>query len=94
MITGFKHKGLKELFEKGKKSKLPANHVEKINDQLTALHTAAVIDDMDIPGWALHPLKHNLKGQWAVSVYANWRIVFKFENGNAEVVDFLDYHGK
>jgi len=60
--------------------------------QLTALDTAQDIDDMDIPGFKLHPLKGKLKGRWSISVSGNWRITFEFREGNAFVLDYEDYH--
>ena len=59
---------------------------------MQALHTATGIDDMDLPGWRLHPLKGNLAGLWAVNVSGNWRVVFQFKDGHAYVVDYEDYH--
>jgi proteic killer suppression protein len=59
---------------------------------LQALHTATGIDDMDLPGWRLHPLKGNLAGLWAVNVSGNWRVVFQFKDGHPYVVDYEDYH--
>lgn len=59
---------------------------------LALLDEARSVDDMDAPGLRLHPLKGNLKGHWAVTVQANWRVTFRFEDGNAHVVDYLDYH--
>jgi proteic killer suppression protein len=56
------------------------------------LDTAAVIEDMDIPGFRLHPLKGTRKGQWAISVSGNWRITFEFRDGNVYVVNYEDYH--
>ncbi len=60
--------------------------------QLAALDTAHAIEDLDIPGYRLHPLKGNRKGIWSITVNGNWRIIFKFEDGNAYIVDYLDYH--
>jgi proteic killer suppression protein len=60
--------------------------------QLTALDTAQSIDDMDIPGFKLHPLKGKLKERWSISVSGNWRITFEFREGNAFVLDYEDYH--
>lgn len=59
---------------------------------LTALDTATEIDDMDIPGFGLHPLKGDRKGQWAVKVSGNWRITFEFRDGNAYLLEYEDYH--
>ncbi|MCF6336013.1 MAG: type II toxin-antitoxin system RelE/ParE family toxin, partial [Spirochaetales bacterium] len=64
----------------------------KLRDQLTFLNTAMSIDDMDIPGWRLHPLKGRKKNLWSITVNKNWRIVFKFEDGHAYVVNYEDYH--
>ena len=60
--------------------------------QLAALDTAREIDDMDIPGFKLHPLKGKLKGRWSISVSGNWRITFEFRDGNAFVLNYEDYH--
>jgi proteic killer suppression protein len=60
--------------------------------QLAALDTAQSIDDMDIPGFKLHPLKGKLKERWSISVSSNWRITFDFREGNAFVLDYEDYH--
>ena len=59
---------------------------------LTALDTAATIDDMDIPGYRLHPLKGKMKGRWSVSVSGQWRLTFEFNSGNVELLDYEDYH--
>jgi len=59
---------------------------------LAALDSSHEIDDMNVPGFKLHPLKGKLKGVWSVSVSGNWRITFKFENGNAHLVNYEDYH--
>lgn len=47
---------------------------------------------MNLPGWALHPLRGDRIGQWAVKVNGNWRVIFHFHHGDAEVVDYIDYH--
>ncbi len=60
--------------------------------QLTALDTATTIDDMDLPGFRLHPLKGDQKGRWAVTVNGNWRVTFEFADDDAYVIDYEDYH--
>jgi proteic killer suppression protein len=60
--------------------------------QLTALDTAQAVEDMDIPGFRLHPLKGAMRGRWSISVNGNWRITFEFQDGNAYVLDYEDYH--
>ena len=92
MIKSFRHKGLERLFHDGTKKGIQAAHSEKLTDMLDRLDAAAVVSDMGYPGSDLHPLKGNLKGQWAVKVSGSWRVVFRFEKGDAYVVDYLDYH--
>jgi toxin HigB-1 len=92
MIASIKHKGLKRLYENGDRSKLQPDLVERIADILAALDAAAGPDDMNRPSFRLHQLKGDRKGQWAVTVRANWRIVFGFDGGNVVDVDFVDYH--
>ncbi|MES9830474.1 MAG: type II toxin-antitoxin system RelE/ParE family toxin [Candidatus Thiodiazotropha sp.] len=92
MIKSFKHKGLEKFFSKGNTAGIQAEHATKINDRLAFLHAASTIEDMDKPGYRLHPLKGKLKGHWATDVSGKWRVVFKFENGNAYGVNYEDYH--
>jgi toxin HigB-1 len=92
MIESFRHKGLKRFFDHDDPKLLPPDMVERIRDILTLLDAADRAEDMNRPSLRLHPLKGKLKGFFAVTVRANWRIVFRFKDGNACDVDFLDYH--
>ena len=92
MIISFRHKGLRQFFETGSTAGVQANHAKRLRLQLVALDTAQVIDDMDIPGFRLHPLKGEMKGRWSITVNGNWRITFEFKDGNANVLDYEDYH--
>jgi proteic killer suppression protein len=92
MIQGFRHKGLRHLFEDDEGSKLPPDMLVRIRIILSVLHAAKDVAGMDIPTFRLHALKGELKGFFSVTVRANWRIVFRFEDGNAFDVDFVDYH--
>lgn len=92
MIKSFRHKGLRTLYETGKKTGVQASHVSKLRMQLAALASAQVIEDMDIPGFDLHELRGSRKGKWAISVNGNWRVTFEFRDGNAFVLDYEDYH--
>jgi len=92
MIKAFKHKGLERFFTKGIRAGIHAAHARKISDRLAFLHAATMIEDMDKPGYRLHALKGKLKGHWAIDVSGNWRIVFKFEDGDAYIVNYEDYH--
>ncbi len=92
MIVTFKHKGLEKFFCTGSTAGIQAKHVTKLQIQLTTLNEAQDVDQMDVPGWRLHPLKGSLEGHWSITVNANWRLTFRFENGNAYIVDYQDYH--
>ena len=92
MIESFRHKGLKRFYQQDDRRKLPPGMVERIAIILGALDAAATIDAMNRPSFRLHRLKGNLKDFWAVTVRANWRIVFRFEDGKAFDVDLVDYH--
>ena len=93
MIKTFKNKKLKRLFDQGDAAALPAGQAEKISDVLAALDTAEEPSEVGrFPGWRLHPLRGDLKGFWSVTITGNWRIVFRFEDGDAFDVDLVDYH--
>jgi proteic killer suppression protein len=92
MIKSFKHKGLQDFYEKGNLSGIQAQHKQKIKMQLVALDTVTVIDDLDLPGFRLHPLKGAMKGLWSIEVNKNWRITFEFKAGDVYVVNYEDYH--
>jgi len=92
MIQSFRHKGLKRLFEKGEVKGIQADQLEKIENILFVLSRARKPEDANLPGFHLHPLKGRMKGLWAVTVRANWRVTFRFEDGKACDVDLVDYH--
>ena len=92
MIKSFKHKGLERFFTKGTTAGIRTAHATKISDRLAFLHAATVVNDMDKPGYRLHELRGKLKGMYAVDISGNWRITFKFKDGNAFVVNYEDYH--
>jgi len=92
MMLSFKHKGLRQFYETGTTAGIQASHRNRLRMMLTALETATHIADMDIPGFRLHQLKGRRKGIWSISVSGNWRITFEFENGNAHIVNYEDYH--
>ena len=92
MIESFNHKGLKRLYEDGDRKLVRVDLVERISTLLTYLDAAKVIEDLDIPSLRLHPLKGQLKGFWAVTVRANWRIIFRFAEGKVSAVELIDYH--
>jgi len=92
MIESFRHRGLRQLFEEDSARGVNAEHARKIKQILAMLAAAETIEALQLPTFHLHPLKGDLKGFWAVTVRANWRIIFRFEDGRASDVDLVDYH--
>lgn len=92
MIRTIRHKGLRRLYEDADTRGVAAEHAQKLLDILGRLDAAGTVDDMDLPGFRLHPLKGNLAGLWAVTVRANWRVIFRISNGEVSDVDYTDYH--
>jgi proteic killer suppression protein len=89
MIRSFKHRGLEAFFETGSKAGIQPHHESRLRRQLKQLDRASVPQDMNLPGWRLHPLT---TGHWSVWVNGNWRLTFAFEGGDAVLVDYQDYH--
>jgi proteic killer suppression protein len=92
VIQTIRHKGLRKFYETGSTSGIQSAHASRLRLQLAALETAQAIQDMDIPGFRLHPLKGKLKERWAISVSGNWRLTFEFKDGNVHLLDYEDYH--
>ena len=92
MIKNFKHKGLRRFYHAGSISGIQAKHANKLRNQLAALDTATVIEDLDLPGYRLHPLKGKRSGTWSIEVNGNWRLTFEFDNGDVYILNYEDYH--
>ncbi|MFZ0961392.1 MAG: type II toxin-antitoxin system RelE/ParE family toxin [Terriglobia bacterium] len=92
MIMRFRHKGLERLFASGDTRGVDAQQVKRLRRLLATLATASSPMNMNIAGYQLHPLVGDRKGEWAVSVSGNWRLVFRFDGENATDVDLVDYH--
>ena len=92
VIKSFKHKGVQRFYESGSTAGIQSAHRKRLRMQLAALNTATTTADMDIPGYKLHKLKGSRKAIWSISVSGNWRITFKFEDGNAYIINYEDYH--
>jgi proteic killer suppression protein len=92
VIIGFQGRRLQRLYETGDRRRIPPNQVAKIEDILAQLDEATVPQDMNKPGFRLHPLSGDLAGFWSVSVSRNWRIIFRFDAGDVTDVDLVDYH--
>jgi proteic killer suppression protein len=92
MIRGFRHRGLRLLFERDDPSAVHAAFRKKLARILADLNVARTPNDMDFPGLRLHPLKGDLKGFWSVTVSGNWRVIFRFDGNDVFDVDLVDYH--
>src|SRR5579875_1638216 len=94
MIQRFRHKGLERLFANGDTGGVDAQLAAKLRRMLILLDKGKDPSALDIPGYRLHQLKGDRRGQWAASVSGNWRLVFEFQDGHATNVDLVDYHGQ
>lgn len=92
VIKSFRHKGVERFFRSGSKAGIQPKHAARLRNQLFALDNARRPEDMNAPGWKLHPLHGDLQGHWAVTVSGNWRLTFRFERQEAALVDYQDYH--
>jgi proteic killer suppression protein len=92
MIQSFRHRGLRRLYERGERRQLRPDQVDKVERILARLDEADQVGQMDLPDFRLHSLKGDLAGFWAVTVRANWRVIFRFDAGHAYDVDLVDYH--
>jgi proteic killer suppression protein len=92
MIRSFKHRGLKRFYERDDRSGIRADLVDTVQEILTVLDDANTPQDLNLPGYRLHPLKGDLKSYWSVTVRANWRIIFRFQETDAFDVELTDYH--
>lgn len=92
MIRTFRHRGLKRLYERDDRKAIRPDLVDIVQEILTVLDNAAGPPDIALPGYRLHPLRRQLKGFWAVTVRANWRIVFRFDRTDVFDVELIDYH--
>jgi proteic killer suppression protein len=92
MIKSFRHSGIEKFFTTGSKAGIQPSYAAKLSVQLFQLNRSKTANDMDAPGWGLHPLHGELKLHWAVKVNGNWRLTFAFEGENVILVDYQDYH--
>jgi proteic killer suppression protein len=92
MIRNIRHKGLEALHTADQTRRVNQSHVKRLRQILALLNTASTLDDIDLPGMRLHPLKGSLSGFHAVNVSGNWRVVFRFDSGDVWDVDYVDYH--
>jgi len=92
MIRSFRHAGLERFYRTDSKAGIQPAHAAKLRRQLTLLDASTSPQEMNVPGWYLHPLKGNLKNHWSLRVDGNWRITFRFEGEDAVLVDYRDHH--
>ena len=92
MIRSFRHRGLEQFFRQGSKKGIQPKHANKLLIQLAALDNAKNVADVEVPNWRLHVLSGDLKGHFSISVDENWRLTFRFEKGDVQVLDYQDHH--
>lgn len=92
MIESFAHRGLRRLYERGDRGGIRADLLAPVERILTLLDSATTPQALNLPGLRLHPLHGDLRGYWAVTARANWRIIFQFVDGNVRNVELIDYH--
>lgn len=92
MIQSFRSRSLKRFWERNDTSKLPHDRLQRIAMILDRLDAATNPEDVNLPGFGFHKLSGTSKGRFAVSVSANWRITFGWQEQDAVDVDFEDYH--
>jgi len=92
VIRSFKHRGLKALYDGRTAGRVAPQHIDKLRDIFAVLDRSHAAKDVNVPGFRLHALKGVLKGHYAVSVSGNWRVTFRFVDGQAVDVDYIDYH--
>ena len=92
VIKDFRHKGLKRFFETGTAKGIPADMATRLKIRLDFLNRATILEDVNLPGWSLHSLKGQRKGEHSITVTGNYRLTFRFENGDVRDLNLEDYH--
>jgi len=92
VIVGFRHKGLKLFYETGSHKGVIAAQKSKLLNILAALDAASCAEELRLPSFRLHLLKGDLAGHWSIWVNGNWRVTFRFDDSDIELVDYRDYH--
>ncbi len=92
MIKDWRHKGLRDFFKTGNTKGIQAKHKNKLQKQLSILNIVKCAEEIVVPSWKLHPLQGNFKGYYAITVSANWRLTFKFEDEDVILLNYQDYH--
>jgi proteic killer suppression protein len=92
MIKSWKHGDLKEFYETGSTRKVNPQHEKRLRERLRIIDLAEQIEDINLTGYKLHPMKGERRGIWSITVSGNWRITFEFKDGDAWILNYEDYH--
>lgn len=92
MIRSFRSRALKRYWERGDTARLPPQDLARIRRILDLLDAAGTPEELAIPSFRFHRLRGEMSGRYAVTVRANWRITFGWDDTDATDVDFEDYH--
>jgi len=92
MIVSFKHKGLERFFKTGNQSGIQGNHARRLQLILGRLNASVKPQDMNLPGLSLHQLTGDRADIWSVNVSGNWRVTFRMNGEDTEIVNYEDYH--
>ncbi|MBD3697596.1 type II toxin-antitoxin system RelE/ParE family toxin [Klebsiella pneumoniae] len=92
MIRSFRHKGLRALHQRGDTSGVRADHIARLRRLLASWMSPEAPNDMDRPRQPTASSQGKLDGFWSVAVSGNWRVIFRFDGSDVELVDYLDYH--
>ena len=92
MIKSFKHKGLEKFYKTGNTKGIQAIHARKLKQLLSMLDAMTTTDDLKLPSLRFHQLQGDKQNLYSITVQANWRLTFEFDNENVYILDYTDYH--
>ena len=92
MIKSWLHKGLQDFYETGSFAGIQPAHEKKLRQRLELIDRVSSVQELNLRSLQLHQLKGDRAGIWSISVNGNWRLTFKFENGDAYILNYEDYH--
>jgi proteic killer suppression protein len=96
MITSFKGKVARDIWETNASRSLPREYWLRAKALLTIMHSTRVLEDLKIqgqpPNIRLHKLKGIRKAYWSVTIALPWCITFKFKDGEFSEVMIENYH--
>lgn len=92
MIKSFKHKGLEIFHKTGNAKGIQAIHTKRLKHLLSILEIMKRTDDLKLPSLRFHKLQGDKQNLYSITVQANWRLTFEFDNENVYILDYTDYH--